>query len=83
MQVLPVKQVGSLLFKNQLTEELPHEQGSEKDSIKKSEVKSEFLVPNTPFLSQFVRGYLFSHIIKADAIPMNFSVEIHVPPPNC
>lgn len=82
IQILPIRQMGSMLFSNQLTEEIPHSVDIEKDSIKKLAVTSDFLTtPSLTLCSQFIEcGY--QHLNYADAIPHNYTDDIHVPPPN-
>lgn len=82
IQVLPIRQMGSMLFSNQFTEEIPHSLAIEKDNFKKFAPSSDFLT--TPFLnlgSQFLE-YDYQHLNYADAIPHNYTDDIHVPPPN-
>ncbi len=81
MQMLPLRQIGSLLSSNQLTEELPH------SMCGKSVVKFE---PGTmdPFetmdavLENF-RGFnKLDFVHFASELPACHSGEIHTPPPN-
>ena len=82
-QVLPVKQLGSLLFSNQLQEELPHAtEDVEKDSKGKLSFKKDFECTHS-FVQ--VNGILFniiSYIHFATALPNTHSGDIHTPPPN-
>jgi hypothetical protein len=83
IQILPVKQLGSALFGNQFTEELPHSCDAEKGCIKKAEIKSDFLyTPGFSLVASFT-GCTFQHLHFADSIPANHTADIHVPPPNC
>ena len=82
IQMLPVQQMGSLLFSNQLTEELPHPEDPDKDFAKK-EFKSDYLsTTSASFISAYI-DFSYNHRFMADVIPQNYSGEIHVPPPNC
>jgi len=83
IQILPLKQVGNLLFSNQWTEELPHSLDVEKGFCKKMQGKSDFI--------DWADGHFFVPtseedsypVIAAVAIPHNHAFEILVPPPNC
>jgi hypothetical protein len=84
IQILPVQQLGRMLFCNQFTEELPH-QGldTDKDGFNKGFDKGICL-----YTSGFHFGINSSNISSqylhfADAIPLSHEVDIHVPPPNC
>ncbi len=82
IQALPIQQMGSLLFSNQFTEEIPHAMDVEKDSIKKADLKSDFLTPpSLTLISHFIECD-FEHLYFATAIPQNHTDDIHVPPPN-
>ena len=83
IQILPIQQIGSLLFSNQFTEEVPHSIDLEKDSFKKLALKSDYLsTPSFNISSAFI-DFSFQHRYFADAVPQNHAGEIHVPPPNC
>ena len=83
MQMLPVRQIGNLLGKNQLTEELPHDAD---ESGKDSSVKF-----NHPFLppANYTTSVSFASETKAlayihfsEQIPSNHSTEVVSPPPD-
>src|ERR1700741_3973935 len=83
IQILPIQQLGGLLFSNQFTEEIPHSIDLEKDCCKKALLKSDFLsTPSLSVLSVYI-DFSFRHPHFADAIPQNHTGDIHVPPPNC
>ncbi|MDE3252574.1 MAG: hypothetical protein KGO92_07185 [Bacteroidota bacterium] len=82
IQILPIRQMGGLLFSNQFTEEIPHAVDVEKDSIKKGVVPSDFLTPPSLTLSSQFIECDYQHLNYADAIPHNYTDDIHVPPPN-
>jgi len=83
IQILPIQQMGSLLFSNQFTEEIPHSFDLDKDCCKKALLKSDFLsTPSLSFCSAFINTS-FQHPHFAVAIPQNHTGDIHVPPPNC
>lgn len=82
IQILPIQQMGKLLYTNQFTEEIPHNL-DHAGELQPCESKSDFI--STPELS-------ISHLkdciglirpVTADVIPQNHTTEIHVPPPNC
>ena len=83
-QMLPVKQLGSLLFSNQLQEELPHGIGGdvEKDTKGKLDFKKDFCC--THYVAQI--NYIYTNAILyfhfATALPVPHAGEIHTPPPN-
>lgn len=83
VQILPVQQMGKMLYSNQFTEEIPHSLDHTPESVKQSESKSDFIsTPEVAFL--YVKGS--SNLIRpitCDIIPQNHTNEIHVPPPNC
>jgi hypothetical protein len=85
IQILPIQQMGSLLFSNQFTEELPHSADTDIDKgcFKKADLKSDYLsTPSFSLNSAFI-DFSFQHLYFADAIPQNHTGDIHVPPPNC
>lgn len=83
IQVLPIRQMGSMLFGNQFTEELPHSFDTDKDCCKKETLKSDYITP-TPLSVPASLIDLALHCPHfADAIPLNHTGDIHVPPPNC
>jgi hypothetical protein len=83
IQVLPLRQIGSLLSSNQLTEELPHSACE----IKSSVLKFEPTIPD-PFGSAGVlqTDQLATNAIRfvhsASVLPAPHAGEIHTPPPN-
>jgi len=83
VQILPVQQMGKMLYCNQFTEEIPHSLDHTPENAKQSESKSDFIsTPEVAFLS--INS--FSHFVRpivSDVIPQNHTNEIHVPPPNC
>ncbi|WP_153797773.1 hypothetical protein [Foetidibacter luteolus] len=79
IQLLPLRQVGSLLYSNQLTEELPHSFGAEKsEDIKFEPVRHDYfdnIAPATLFSEENYRHF-------ASTLPDNHEGEIQTPPPN-
>lgn len=83
IQMLPIQQIGSLLFSNTFTEEIPHSFDMDKGCFKKAELKSDYLSTAAfSFHSSFI-DFSFQYLHFADAIPQNHADDIHVPPPNC
>lgn len=82
VQILPIQQMGKLLYTNQFTEEIPH-QLDHSGEPQPSESKSDFI--STAELSMFHQKDCIGliHPVIADVIPQNHTTEIHVPPPNC
>jgi hypothetical protein len=83
VQILPIQQMGKLLYSNTFTEEIPHCPDHCPEQAKQAESKSDFI--STPELS-ILRIDTVSSILRpilSDAIPQNHTNEIHVPPPNC
>lgn len=81
VQVLPVKQVGSLLINNQWQEEIPHTFDS--DACKKHEMKHDWIdhpIHFTALSGLTISEYYNSYSVQ---IPKNHSCEMLVPPPNC
>jgi len=82
IQILPVQQMGSMLFSNQFNEEIPHSYETDHGPLGKALLKSDFLSTQDLIL----RSALIvspKHLHTADAIPQNHTGDIHVPPPNC
>jgi len=83
IQVLPVKQIGSVLFGNQVNEELPHSL----DLEKKCDCKS-FPFNDDPFLAASAIALyppLYSgneYIHFAITLPSSHEADIPTPPPN-
>ncbi len=77
--MLPVQQVGSMLFGNQLTEEVPHTL----ESFSKSDCKKEFLEPSIPSIEPHFTLVLIVDKAFFITIPHNHSTDIYSPPPNC
>lgn len=79
--VLPVVQVGALLFSNQLTEELQHT--VEKNNTESNIGKSDFLQTEIHccFENQSFKNTFYIHL--SDGLPPNHSSDIILPPPNC
>ncbi|MBI2284376.1 MAG: hypothetical protein HYU71_11760 [Bacteroidetes bacterium] len=83
IQILPIWQMGSLLFSNQFTEELPHSTSVDKSCLQKVDLKSDYLSASPETAVSAYMHASSQHQGFADAIPQNFTGDIHVPPPNC
>src|SRR4051812_33198524 len=82
-QLLPVKQLGSLLFSNQIQEELPHASDDvEKDIKGKLDFKKEFYPSHDFAQVNYIYTNAISYIHFATALPFPHAGEIHTPPPN-
>jgi len=80
LQVLPVKQIGAILYSNQINEELPHTD-TFKEITKKQISLSEYLLSSNFAFSAYINN--ISRLIDySSKIPANYSPEILVPPPN-
>jgi hypothetical protein len=83
IQILPVQQIGGMLFNNQFTEECPHSLDIDKEGYHKAGHKSMFLDTQSFILITALSELSFRYIHFADAIPLNHGADILVPPPNC
>lgn len=83
IQILPIRQMGGLLFSNQFTEELPHATSVDKGCLQKVDLKSDYLSASPEAAVSAYMHATSQHQGFADAIPQNFTGDIHVPPPNC
>ncbi len=82
-QVLPIKQLGNLLFSNQLQEELPHGADDvEKDAKAKVAFKKDFCAIHDLTQLSFLQITSKRYIHFAIALPAPHAGEIHTPPPN-
>ncbi len=83
LQVLPLQQVGYILFSNQINEELPHSSADGKVSVKKFtgfEDRYLFTENSSHLLSIFISAT--AYIFYSCSIPANHTEEIQTPPPN-
>ena len=82
IQVLPIQQMGKLLYTNQFTEEIPHN-FDHSGEPQPTEAKSDF-TSTQEFSLLHMKDYTgLTYPVTADVIPQNYTTEIHVPPPNC
>jgi hypothetical protein len=82
IQILPIQQMGSLLFNNQFTEEVPHSVPVEKGSFQKAFLKSDYFSTAVESVSSYINASSQYRCFD-DAIPPNHTSDILVPPPNC
>lgn len=78
-QLLPIKEVGKLLFNNQIVEEHPVDAGGDHVKIAK-ELKFCKQFDSIQFNPLLFIGLLQFHMMED--IPSNPAQEIHAPPPN-
>lgn len=81
-QVLPLKQLGSLLSSNTVNEELPHGMDDGKDIGKASLVKENIILPSGIALSAIFSNLTREYIHFAVSLPDCHAGDIHTPPPN-
>ncbi|MFY0253057.1 hypothetical protein ACDQ55_03800 [Chitinophaga sp. 30R24] len=80
-QLLPIKEVGKLLFNNQIVEEHPVDAGGDGDITKiTKEIKFCKQFDELQFNPLLIIGILHSEYMED--IPSNPAQEIHAPPPN-
>lgn len=88
-QMLPVKEIGAILFKGQITEEEAHTNGAKGDNGNSKLTKfNDFLeggLSNDEHLSRiaFYNNSLSVALSMAEKLPMGFIPDIPTPPPNC
>jgi len=80
-QVLPVKQLGSLLSSNTMTEELPHNMDEGKDTAK-AFAKNNIVLPHGVELSAFFSNISREYFHFAVSLPERHAGDIPTPPPN-
>jgi len=82
-QVLPVEQLGSLLFSNQIQEELPHAAAAvEKDTKGKVDLKKEFCCTHNFAAINYIYTNAACYIHFTTALPLFHAGDIQTPPPN-
>ena len=82
LQIIPIKQVGALLFNNVITEELAHGHGVEKDTIKKFSSLYNLLYSSNQHFHLLAFSALTAYIQHSEKLPIQFKPDILVPPPN-
>jgi hypothetical protein len=80
-QMLPVKEIGAVLFGNQLNEEIPHSLDIGKDTPCKLLLKNDYLL-NSFAENDLGSGNISEYVHFASLLPHNHACEIHTPPPN-
>jgi hypothetical protein len=83
VQMLPVQQMGRMLFSNQFNKEIPHSVDAAKSIMKKADGKSDFVTPPVVCIYASIIYLHKPQPAEADAIPLNYATDILVPPPNC
>ncbi|MDI9364544.1 MAG: hypothetical protein QM541_06315 [Flavobacterium sp.] len=85
IQIVPVKQVGGLLFGNQITEDIIQDVDGVDDLAKdgcKIENKSEFITLQFAYNTHIFTSSLFTLKEVLIVFPHNHSTDIYSPPPN-
>jgi hypothetical protein len=84
IQLLPLQQIGRMLYSNQLTEEVPDTVDYDfgKQVGKRMINFNEYLEPHYELIHHHFTSEDQAFIITHDAIPPNYAADIHVPPPN-
>lgn len=83
-QILPIKQVGGLLFGNQIAEDVIQDVDDAAKDGCKIDYKSEFIEqPSCTSLTFIYSMYLFLLDDLSIVFPHNHSTDIYSPPPNC
>jgi hypothetical protein len=83
VQILPVRQIGGILFSNQLSEELPHTEDTDDTESFKGLIKKDFFAIDTYSMDHSMEVFIHQHHLMDDTLPNNHAEDIHVPPPNC
>jgi hypothetical protein len=82
-QVIPLKEIGKLLFKSQTTEEIHPEETA---SVDDEAVKLFTHAPGPGYAvaaADVLTEVIAVHIHHAETLPDNHSRDIFTPPPNC
>jgi hypothetical protein len=80
MQVLPVKQIGAILFNNQITEEIAHADVSKKQTAKNE--SDHYLLPHFDYDTQESAGTNNHNTQACFALVHLHYAEVPTPPPN-
>lgn len=85
-QVLPVKEIGKILFKGQMTEEIHEADLADGSSSKLKKGTDPFRIYHLD-TEQTARIQYFSHraslaVIESERLPLQFIPDIFTPPPN-
>jgi len=81
-QMLPVQQIGSILFGNQINEEIPHSVEAGKDGCPKLLLKSDPFLHNLSADIYSIAGAAYEYAHFASLLPHNHAGEVQTPPPN-
>jgi hypothetical protein len=89
-QILPVKELGKMLFKNQLTEEIKETCDTDVEDAESLKLKKEAdpFHPSTSHSEYVARIQFLSHSLQtalhqAERLPIPHVADIFTPPPNC
>jgi hypothetical protein len=83
IQLLPIKEMGRLLFNNQIVEEHPVDNADSGDFTKLFKELKFLNLHDNAVLFQPAFFYTIAHYNYFEEIPQNPAREIHCPPPNC
>jgi len=83
-QVLPLKQVGKVLFKSQLTEEVSHadECGDTDEALQQLFFPEFFNGHPVPDTSEYLGTVIRTYIHLSESVPDQHASDIFAPPPN-
>ncbi len=84
-QLLPVRQLGGLLFSNGITEELPHDDDSDgalKDYKDKLSFKKDFLFTYSDGNFSLAESAIAQYIHFSIVLPSPLAGDVQTPPPN-
>ncbi len=82
-QMLPVEQIGAMLFSNQLQEEIPHCLDIDKEAKGKlCTLKDDLLFPSLATLSIYFKANNQAYFHFTVSLPSCHAGEIPTPPPN-
>lgn len=86
-QVLPVKEIGKILFKAQMTEEI-HEAGHSSDDGPSAKLKKDsdffkLMEHENIAIMQYIAATVNTAIHLSDRLPRQHVPDILTPPPNC
>jgi hypothetical protein len=90
-QVLPVKELGKVLFKGQMTEEVHESCGADCSNdcpVSKIKKESEYgnilhVAQESIALQSYINSKLHTAIHNTEILPKHFVADITTPPPNC
>ena len=85
LQMLPIKQIGSMLSQNQWTEELPHNVSDDDGKADACTGLHHPFLPPASYAAVVASAYeskTLAYIHFSEHIPFNHSAEVVIPPPD-